>query len=74
MNSLYATPDQDAMLSGEYVRQMEMAKADARRLRREAVRDCDYGVGSLGRSARRFQAALTRHAAWRASPVAHAHD
>jgi len=44
---------------------VELAKTEARRLRQEAVREFDYGTGSLTRSASRLQAALKRHAALR---------
>ncbi|HEX5783575.1 MAG TPA: hypothetical protein VFY35_02500 [Burkholderiaceae bacterium] len=45
---------------------MDLAKTRASRLRREAIRDFDFGAAALARSARRLHASLKRHAALRA--------
>lgn len=64
MNGLHLTP----FPAERHDELMDLAKAEARRLRQEAVREFDYGAGSLARSARRLQAALKRHAALRGLP------
>ncbi|GAB4089314.1 hypothetical protein [Hydrogenophaga soli] len=49
---------------------MDLAKTRASRLRREAIRDFDFGAAALARSARRLHASLKRHAALRAGAQA----
>lgn len=49
---------------------MDLAKNRASRLRREAIRDFDFGAAALARSARRLHASLKRHAALRAGTQA----
>jgi hypothetical protein len=64
------TSDLPAATLEQHAWWMDLAKARASRLRREAVRDFDFGAASLARSARRLHASLKRHAALRAGAQA----